>query len=334
VEILIGTREGAFVAGHEAAPSPADGLADRDVLTFCRVNGSILAGTDKGVFRSSGGSAWQASGCQDRAVRAIATPPGNDGAVYAGTQPAALYRSADSGRTWSEVESLTRIPGAEHWGLPGDPSASRALSIVFDDAQPARCWVGVEVGGIMQSADVGETWSAGMAGGNPDIHMLARDPAHPDVLYAATGFGRIGLGSTGGEESTAGVYRSEDGGASWRYVWPDSERRYTRPMVIDSRPPHALTVASTVNFRSSHRDPEGARSMLYQTTDCGDTWRALGDGAHSPSAANLTALAPGDESGSIYAGTDNGEVWLVSAAAEWRLLATGLPHVQALLSLA
>jgi photosystem II stability/assembly factor-like uncharacterized protein len=333
MQILIGTREGAFLAGNEAAPSPAGGLAERDVLTFCRVNGSLLAGTDKGVYRSTGGSDWQASGCQDRAVRAIAAPPAADGAVYAGTQPAALYRSDDGGSTWSEVESLTRIPGSEHWGLPGDPSASRALSIVFDDAQPARCWVGVEVGGIMHSADAGQTWSAGMAGANPDIHMLARDPAHAGVLYAATGFGRVGPGSDNGEESTAGVYRSQDGGASWRYVWPDSERRYTRPMVIDSRAPYALTVASTINFRSSHRDPEGARSMLYQTTDCGETWRALGDGAHSPSAANLTALAPGDESGSVYAGTDSGEVWRVSPNAEWRLISAGLPHVQALLPL-
>jgi hypothetical protein len=73
--------------------------------------------------------------------------------------------------------------------------------------------------------------------------------------------------------------------------------------------------------------------MLYQSVDGGSTWRSLGDAAHSPSAANLTALAPGDESGSVLAGTDSGEVWRVSAAAEWTLLASGLPFVQALLPL-
>jgi photosystem II stability/assembly factor-like uncharacterized protein len=310
-----------------------EGLDGREVLTFGRANGSILAGTDSGVYRSGDGRAWQASGCEDRAVRAIAAAPGDGGEVYAGTQPAALYRSRDGGCSWTEVESLTRIPGSEQWGLPGDPSASRALSIVFDGGRPPRCWVGVEVGGIMASGDGGETWSSGMAGQNPDIHMLALDPGQADVLYAATGFGRVGPGSANGEESTAGVYRSEDGGSSWRYVWPDHERRYTRPMVIDSRAPHALTVGCTINFRSSHRDAEGARSMLYQSTDRGETWRSLGDGAHSPSAANLTALAPGEESGSVFAGTDSGEVWRVSAAGEWGLVASGLPQVQALLPL-
>ncbi len=332
MKILIGTREGAFVAGHEKAPVVADGLAGRDVITLCRTNGSILAGTGHGVYRSNDGLSWQASGCEDRAVRAIAAAPRDGGAVYAGTQPAALYRSSDDGVSWAEIESLTRTPGSEHWGLPGEPQASRALAIVFDEAKPARCWVGVEVGGIMETKDGGETWAAGMAGQNPDIHALARDPARPDVLYAATGFGRIEA-VVSGEQSTAGVYRSDDGGSNWRYVWPDSERRYTRPMCVDSRAPHALTVGCTINFRSSFRDPEGAHSMLYQSTDGGNTWRSLGDDAHSPSAANLTALMQGEEPGSVVVGTDSGEVWQVSAAAEWTLVASGLPHVQALLTL-
>jgi photosystem II stability/assembly factor-like uncharacterized protein len=102
-------------------------------------------------------------------------------------------------------------------------------------------------------------------------------------------------------------------------------------MCLDTRAPHALTVASTINYRSSHRDPEGARSMLYQSTDQGETWRSLGDDAHSPSAANLTALAQGEAPGSVFAGTDNGEVWNVTAAGEWTLVASGLPRVQALL---
>jgi hypothetical protein len=73
--------------------------------------------------------------------------------------------------------------------------------------------------------------------------------------------------------------------------------------------------------------------MLYQSVDGGETWRSLGDAAHSPSAANLTALAPGDAAGSVYLGTDSGEIWRVTSSAQWTLLASGLPHVQALLPL-
>jgi hypothetical protein len=170
-----------------------------------------------------------------------------------------------------------------------------------------------------------------MAGQNPDIHGIAQDPARPDVLYATTGFGRLGPDSSPESQSTAGLYRSEDGGQSWSYVWPDLEHRYTRPMCVDARAQHALTVASSPNFRASVHDPDGAQSMLYQSVDCGSSWRSLGDAAHSPSAANLTAVAPGEEPGSVLAGTETGEVWRVNPEGAWTLLASGLPYVQAIL---
>jgi photosystem II stability/assembly factor-like uncharacterized protein len=103
-------------------------------------------------------------------------------------------------------------------------------------------------------------------------------------------------------------------------------------LCIDPRAPHAVTVGCAPTFRSSYHDPDGAQSMVYQTTDGGSNWRALGDSAHSPSAANVMALAPdAEESGGVLVGTDNGEVWRVSAEAPWMLIASGLPLVQALL---
>jgi photosystem II stability/assembly factor-like uncharacterized protein len=330
VKIIVGTREGAYIVDQAGSQGTAEVLTGQSVLSLCQANGSILAGTENGIFRSADGSSWQASGCDGREIRAIAATSSD---IYAGTRPAALYRSVDGGCSWSEVESLTKIPGSEEWGLPGDPTASRALAIVFDSAEPSRFWVGVEVGGIMETRDGGATWQAGLAGQNPDIHALARDPGRSNVLYATTGFGRTGPGGAPETQSRAGTYRSDDGGASWRYIWLDLEHRYTRPSCVDARAPYAVTVASAPTFRSSYRDAEGAQSMLYQSTDGGDTWSPLGDAMHSPSVANLTAVAPADESGSVLVGTDSGEVWRVSTSSDWTLLATGLPHVQVLLPL-
>jgi photosystem II stability/assembly factor-like uncharacterized protein len=331
--VLIGTREGMFVIGQSSAPMASEGVGGRGVHAIRRVNGGILAGTDDGVYRSSdAGRSWQPSGCAGRIIREIAPAPRDARVVYAGTQPAGLYRSDDGGHAWAEIDSLGRVPGAEHWGLPNDPTASRALAIAFDPAQPARYWVGVEVGGILETSDDGATWRATLVGQNPDIHGVVRDPARPDVLYATTGFGRVGENGLPEEKSPAGVYRSDDGGSTWRYVWGDSGRRYTRPLCIDPRAPHAVTVGCAPTFRSSYHEPGGAQSMVYQTTDGGSSWRALGDSAHSPSAANVMALTPAaEESGGVLVGTDNGEVWRVSAEAEWTLIASGLPLVQALL---
>jgi photosystem II stability/assembly factor-like uncharacterized protein len=330
--LLIGTSEGMFVVDQASAPAPGAVLTGRSVHTVRRANGSILAGAADGVYRSDdAGRSWQPSGCEGEDVWAIAASAANQHVVFAGVHPAALFRSDDHGRSWSPVPSLRGVPGAENWRLPSDPNGSRALAIVLDETRPEHLWVGVEVGGILETSDGGTTWVFTLAGRNPDIHGLARDPAQPDVLYAATGYGRL---DPNDPDEPAGVYRSDDGGESWRYAWPDADRRWTRPMCIDARAPHALTVASCPNFQSSQRNPGGAQSMLYQSTDSATTWRSLGDAAHAPSAVNITAIAVAPERpGSVVVGMENGEVWQVSPEAEWTPLASGLPTVQALLPL-
>jgi photosystem II stability/assembly factor-like uncharacterized protein len=256
--------------------------------------------------------------------------PQDERVLLAGSHPAGLFRSEDGGSSWAPIPALNHVPGSERWCLPSDPNGSRALAIVVDPARNGHFWVGIEVGGIVETADAGATWMFTLAGRNPDIHGLALDPVRPEVLYAATGYGRF---DPNDPMEMAGVYRSEDGGESWQYAWPDAERRWTRPICIDPRAPHALTAAACPNFQSSYKDPGGAQSVLYQSTDGGDSWCSLGDSAHSPSAANITALAPAERPGSVVVGTDNGEVWLVTGEAEWAPLASGLSTVQALLSL-
>jgi hypothetical protein len=161
---------------------------------------------------------------------------------------------------------------------------------------------------------------------------MVGEPARAEVLYATTGFGRPDDDPQPLAERIAGLFGSRDGGRTWRYLWENLQPRYTRPMCIDPRAPYAVTVGCAPNAFSSHRDPGGAKAMLYQSTDGGETWRSLGDADHSPSTANIFAVAPAAEgSSSVLVGTDTGEVWRVSPQAEWSLLAKGLPPVQALL---
>jgi photosystem II stability/assembly factor-like uncharacterized protein len=331
MHLVIGTSEGVFTGRSTGKPEASDGVAGRGVRHVTRIDGGLFAGADDGVYRSGdGGRSWQGCGVAGRMVWDITTAEAEARTIYAGTQPAGLFRSRDGGATWSEVESFVKMPGAERWCLPGNPpTPARARTLVLDRADPARCWVGVEVGGVAASRDAGGTWTCSLPGGNPDIHVMAAHPTRQDLLFATTGYGRMD-NSEPMERRIAGLFRSADGGQTWQYLWDQLTPKYTRPMRIDPRPPHALTVACAPTAFSSHRDPGGAQAMLYQSDDGGDSWRSLCDPAHSPSTANFLAVGVDPETaGGVLVGTDTGEVWRVSPRAEWTLLASGLPAVLA-----
>jgi photosystem II stability/assembly factor-like uncharacterized protein len=275
------------------------------------------------------GRSWTRTGVDAGEVWNVASS--EDRTLYASTQPAHLYVSHDCGNTWQEVSAFLDAPDAERWCVPNNPAGARALALAFDPFDPQRMWVGVEVGGVVTTADGGAHWSVAVPGGNADVHLLAAHPRRAGVLFATTGYGRNDAEPM--NPRLAGPYRSEDGGATWQYLGNSMQPHYTRPMCIDPRPPFALTVPAVPDVRSSVKDPDGAGSMLFQSVDDGTTWRSLGDAAHSPSSARLTAVTSDpDKLGWVLVGTETGEVWRVGPEAAWTQLSAGFPPVQALLA--
>lgn len=322
--VLAGTSKGLFSVGDGDVQRVLDSGAVRDLVML---ENRLFAGTGDGLFASDdAGASWTLVGMEDCEVWQVRRA--GDGVLYACTQPAGLFQSDDSGTTWREIESFARVPEAADWCVPVKPRLpGRARALVIDRDDSRRIWVGVEVGGIMRTEDGGETWELGLPGDNPDLHMMYAHPARPEVLYASTGYGRLD-GVAEMIEGNAGVFRSDDYGASWQYAWKGITPRYSRPMCIDPRAPYGLTVASAPTAFSSCTDEGGAQAMLFRSEDGGESWRSLCDAAHSPSHANIHGLASDpDAPGGVVIGTDNGEVWRVSNDAEWTPLGCDMPAV-------
>jgi photosystem II stability/assembly factor-like uncharacterized protein len=329
VEFVVGTTEGIFLGESGRA---AEGVAGRGVRHLVQAGDELFAAAADGVYRSAdAGESWTRAGVDAGEVWNVVATPHNSRQLYASTQPAHLFTSPDGGASWAEVTTFLSAPGAERWCVPGSTAGARALALAFDPFDPQRFWVGVEVGGVVATADGGKGWSVRQPGGNADVHVLAVHPQRAGVLFATTGYGRNDDAPM--EPRMAGPYRSTDGGATWQYLGATMQPHYTRAMCVDPRPPFAFTVPAMPDVRSSVKDPDGAQAMLFQSTDEGTTWRSLGDQAHSPSPVRLTAITPDpDQAGAVLVGTETGEVWRVTPEATWRQLAAGLPPVQAVLA--
>ena len=324
MEILVGTSKGIFSIQDSGSHLLADSPGVRDLII---IDDRMFAGTGAGIYVSDdNGENWHLSGLEKYEIWQIRSA--THGLMYASTSPAALFYSEDSGGNWIEVTSFSEHPEASNWSIPlTPPIPGRSRALVIDQCNPDRIWVGVEVGGIMQSEDGGKTWSLNLPGNNPDLHMMYAQPGQPDTLFASTGYGRADHIAEM-IEGNAGVFRSEDGGASWQYAWKGITPRYSRPMCIDHRPPHALTVACAPTAFSSYKDEGGACAMLMRSEDQGNSWRSLCDETHTPSTGNIHGLTIDIENvGGVLIGTDDGEVWRISDDAEWTLLADKLPSV-------
>ncbi|MXY54126.1 MAG: exo-alpha-sialidase [Gammaproteobacteria bacterium] len=323
MDIYAGTARGVFSLSGDGAEQVHE---SRGVRELVQVGRRLFAGTGDGLFASDDGKAWKSSGLEGREVWQV-RGDGN-GSIYAGTAPTGLFRSDDNGDSWTELPALARLAEEGGWCVPVKPPVgARARALV---AAGKRLWVGVEVGGIAVSEDAGETWQMVLPGDNPDLHMMFPHPAKPDTLYASTGYGRLD-GVAEMVEPNAGVFRSDDAGATWTYAWKGITPRYSRPMCVDARAPYGLTVASAPTAFSNHREKGGSKAMLFRSEDGGESWRSLCDEAHSPSAANFHGLTVDPEvPGGVLVGTDTGEVWRVSDDGEWQQCGRGMPAVLAL----
>lgn len=244
--------------------------------------------------------------------------------LFAGVADAGIFVSRDRGESWQELKGLSEHPTRDEWvgGLGG----MCCHTILQHPGNPRRIWAAISAVGVFRSDDGGETWAVKNNGltiivpakTHQDIgscvHRLALDMAHPERLY---------------QQNHRGVFRSENGGDSWKRIETGLESTFGFPIVIH---PHNSRRLFIIPQKSDeYRFPTDGKLAVYHSENGGDSWHPLRKGLPDDCYAGVMrqAMAVDDlEQSGIYFGTSSGHIYYSrNSGDDWQTMPFTLPRI-------
>ncbi|MBK6662074.1 MAG: exo-alpha-sialidase [Thermoflexaceae bacterium] len=333
VMLLVGTRKGLFIFesrdGRKSWSQRGPFCENWPIMhaTWDPKTRAIIAGGGNAWF---GPAVWKSTDMGEtwtHSSQGLSYPEGEDGtvavwslaragdALYAGVEPAGLFRSLDDGESWSEVAALRAHPTREFW-MPG--GGGLILHRVLPDAaDPSHLMITISAGGAYATEDGGETWEPRNKGvlmsflpeesqdqpAGQCVHRVVRDAA--GTLF---------------QQHHGGLYRSDDDGQHWTSIAEGLPSDFGFAMVAH---PHRAGTVFVVPLESDHaRYVPGGKAAIWRTKDGGASWEEVRAGfSDEPMFLNvlrgaLTAdtLDPagiyfGSATGQLFASTDDGNTW-------------------------
>ena len=201
-------------------------------------------------------------------VTAIDVVQSDPDIMYVGTASGGIWKSTSGGIKWEPIfdKELTASIGA----------------VAIQQSNPSVIWAGTGEGnprnslnggyGIYKSLDAGRTWKSMGLEKTRHIHRVIIHPNNPDVVYVGA------IGSPWGEHEERGVYKTTDGGKTWKQILYNNKKTGTADLIMDPSNPNKLIAA----MWEHKRDPwffnsGGEGSGLYITYDGGENWKKITD---------------------------------------------------------
>ena len=254
----------------------------------------ILAGADRGFYLSEdNGATWRQldSRLEGMQTWTIAIDPAEPSTIFAGTKPAAIFRSQNRGQTWKKLP----VEIAEWSEAQGRPWVN-ILKLDPDDHR--IIWAGIEGDGVRRSLDGGDTWTTAMSEYDDDIHDIAIAGRDPKLVVVST---------------RREMFVSKDMGDTWKSLVKAEEKfpmSYCRPLAVKTDDPNVLYVGIG-DFAI------GKEGAVMRSKDAGNSWESLPlpgktnsniwDLATHPSDPNV--ILCGTLMGEVYSSEDGGSSW-------------------------
>lgn len=202
---------------------------------------------------------------------AVSGVVGNEQVYFTGYTGGGLWKTEDAGITWRNLSD-----GFFKTGSVGDIAVSEADPNVIYVGMGEHAVRGVMTtygDGVYKSVDGGKTWKNMGLEKTRHISDVVIHPANPDVVFVAA------QGPVHGASADRGIYKSTDGGVTWKKVLYVDETTGASSLSMDKTNPRILYAATWQHRRYPWKvESGGAGSSIWKSTDGGETWTKINEG--------------------------------------------------------
>ena len=234
---------------------------------------------------------------------------------YMGACAGGLWKTTDGGQYWRNISD-----GYFNTAAIGALAVSASdPNVIYAGTGESTIRGNVSHGdGIYKSVDAGMSWRHIGLSDTRHIGKIVIHPRDPDIVYVAA------LGHAFGPNEERGVFRSSDGGATWRKILYKSQRAGSHDLALDVNNPRILFAAIWQAQRYPHKLENGGQDCgLWRSVDGGDTWQditrnpGLPRGLLGKIGVAVSPAQPGRvwavieaEDGAVFRSDDCGATWL------------------------
>jgi photosystem II stability/assembly factor-like uncharacterized protein len=283
------------------------------IALFLCIPFAIFPQADPSVFENL---KFRFIGPEGNRTIAIAGVPGNPMITYIGAASGGLWKTTDAGVSWKPIFD--------------DQDVSSIGALAITPTNPDIIWAGTgetfiirpahAMGdGIYKSEDAGKTWKNMGLGKTGRIGRILVHPTNPDIIYAAA------LGHTYGPQQERGVFKTIDGGQTWKRILFIDENTGAADLAIDPKNPNNLMAALwSIHINTWGLHSGGTGGGIYRTTNGGEDWEPLNQkglpgGKEKPVGKTAVVISPSQpnivyalfeiESPALYRSDDFGNSW-------------------------
>lgn len=244
----------------------------------------------------------------------VAGVPGEPNLYYFGATGGGVWRTKDGGRTWENISD-----GYFGGSIGAVEVAQSDHNVIYVGGGEQTVRGNVSSGyGVWKTEDAGKTWKSLGLDKSRHISRMRIHPQDHNIVYAAV------MGNLYKPTEERGVYKSTDGGETWKKVLYANDMAGAVDLTFDPNNPRILYASTWRIERTPYSlNSGGEGSALWKSTDSGETWTEISNNegfatdtlgiigvAVSPQNSNrVWAMVENKEKGGLYRSEDAGKTW-------------------------